>query len=154
MPCRATAPPQPNQKNVHLFSVEKVNWYCMHWPNLLDSVSMYSAMEDATRYSAVFAISNTSMDHAVNAFQPCWTNHFWISASVKADKALQEKQFCQFCADRDKELLPVPPGRHSKNAINSKDCIIISILLKHEHESSITSSELLSLHVVSIFNDL
>ena len=152
--CRATAPPQPSRK-VSISSLSKsLNEVVCVDHFYLENFRLFHAMDLTTRFSAAYVVSTASMDDSVMAFEACWLSQFWIPESVRADKSFLCGSFESFCDSRDIKISPVPPHRHSKNAIESKHGIIRSVFLKMKHAPPDVSHELLAMRAVSVSNDL
>lgn len=152
--CRSTAPPQPSRK-VSISNLSKgLNEVVCIDHLYLESVRMFHAMDLVTRYSAAFVVGDATMEKAIHAFESCWINQFWIPDEIKADKAFINKEFEQYCKDRDIKISPIPPQRHSKNAVESKHGIIRSIFLKLQEADPHTDLEMIAVRAVTVSNDL
>lgn len=152
--CRATAPPQPNRK-VSISSLYKSFNQELCIDHLyLDKVRVFHVMDTVTRYSAGFVVENATMEHSIKAFEACWIGQFWFPESIRADTAFINEEFTTYCNERDIRLCPVPPGRHSKNAVESKHGMLRTIFLKLMNASPEVDKEVLALRAISISNDL
>lgn len=78
------------------------------------------------RYSTAFVVAAASLDVAVMAFESCWVNQFWNPTAIRAGKAFMTGILKKYCNERDIQLMPVPPKRHSINTIKGKRGIIRS----------------------------
>lgn len=118
-------------------------------------------MDSATRFSAGFIVEYMKLSSSILAFETCWVSQFWIPGSVHAYDAFNRTKFRDYLTSHNIAFRPVPPRRHRKNAIESKNGIIRSIFLRLNQaalvdptQTSATDTRLLVLKYVSISNDL
>lgn len=153
--CRCTSPPMPSRK-VSISSLSKSfnEVLCVDHFNL-DDVLMAHFMDLISRYSAAYIVSSTNLYDAVLGFEAAWVGQFWYPDSIQADKAFQVGDFKQYADKLDIQIRPVPPGRHSKNPIESKHNIIRSIYLRLKEAAGEDFDPKIAAHKsVSISNDL
>ena len=153
--CKSTAAPQPNRK-VSISSLSK------HFNEILcidhfylDEVRLMHCMDLVSRYSTALAVDSASTKDAVHAFEATWASQFWYPDAVQIDKAFQVGCFKTHLDRLGIAIRPVPPGRHSKNNIESKHRVIRSIYLKLKHAAGPEHDAVkASYKAVSISNDL
>ena len=110
----------------------------------LDSVRLLHCMDVSTRFSAVFILSSASIDDGFFGFEACYLSHFWHPVSIHVDKAFAQGSFSEYLKDCDVPFLLMPPLRHSKNPLESKNCVIWSIFLKLQTATPDTGPSLLT----------
>ena len=127
--CRATALPHPNRK-VSISSMSKhFNEVVCVDHFYLGEIRLMHCMDLVSRFSTVQVVDSANLDDAVSAFEACWVNQFWYPESIHGDKAFATGDFKNYMDKVGIAFRPVPPGRHSKNAIESKHNVIRSIYL-------------------------
>ena len=95
------------------------------------------------------------MKEAIVAFEASWVWQFWYPDSIRADKASQVGDFKEYAEKIGIPIHPVPPGRHSKNAIESKHNIIRTVFLRLKEAAADDFNPILGTYkAVSISNDL
>lgn len=126
--CSATDPSQPNW-TVSISSLSQLfnNVFCTYH-FYLDSICVFHAMDNFTRYSSAQTVNEILMNAAVLSFESFWMNQFWEPAAIMADSAFLQKDFRQYYQNRGIKHLRLPPGRHSNNTIESKHGIAGSML--------------------------
>lgn len=152
--CKATAPAEPPRK-VSISSMSKglndvicVDHFC------LDDMCFVHIMDFSTRFSMAALTYRTAMSGAVRAFETLWVLNVWYPDTVRGDTAFSTAEFISHLSWLGIKFELVPPGRHYKNAIESKHGIIRSIFILLMEDSSNLSCELKALRAVSISNDL
>ncbi|PXF44010.1 hypothetical protein BWQ96_06243 [Gracilariopsis chorda] len=93
----------------------------------LDEVCLFHAMDADTRYSAGIIVPNTSMAHAISAFEAVWISPFWIPAAVLFHPAFQSDPFTSYLNSLGIHPRPILPRRHNKNVLESKHKVIRDI---------------------------
>ena len=112
-------------------------------------------MDLVSRYLGAHVVSTATLKDAIVAFEACWVSQFWHPDSIRVDTAFMLGEFKKYTEQLGIPLLPLPPGRHSKNAIESKHNIIRSIFIRlKEAAGSDFDPELAPYKSVSISNDL
>ena len=128
--CHSSAPPQPNRK-VSISSLSRAfnEIVCVdHF--YLDAIRLMHCMDLGSRLSTVHVVHTATISEAVIGFEACWVPHFGYPESIHGDKAFDASNFKSYMKERDISFRPVPPGRHSKNTIESKHNVIRSIYLR------------------------
>lgn len=87
-------------------------------------------MDLVSRYSSAHVVTSINLKEAVIAFEAPWVSQFWYPDSIRADKAFQVGTFKEYAEKLYIPIHPVLPGRHSKNAIESKHSIIRTIFIR------------------------
>ena len=153
--CRSTAVPQPNRKvSISSLSKEFNEVVCIDHL-YLDEIRLTHCMDVVSRYSAAHVVSTATLKDAIVAFEACWVSQFWHPDSIRADTAFMLGDFKKYTEQLGIPLLPVPPGRHSKNAIESKHNIIRSIFIRlKEAAGADFDPKLAAYKSISISNDL
>ena len=151
--CRKSYIPPPSRKvSISSLSKELNEIICVdHF--YLDELCLIHFMDIASRFSTVSIASDKSMITAITAFEQNWITHFWYPNIIRGDKAFMEGEFKKYMDSRDIKFDLVPPGRHSRNAIESKHRAIRSIYLRLKEDKSL-SIEACAVKAVSISNDL
>ena len=112
-------------------------------------------MDLITRYSSALKVTSTNLKEAVIALEASWVSQFWYPDSIRTDKAFQIGAFKDYADKLGIAIHPVPPGRHSKNAIESKHNVIRTIFLRLKEDAGKDfDSTLAAYKAVSISNDL
>ena len=112
-------------------------------------------MDLVSRFSVVQIVNSANLEDAVVAFEAAWVSQFWYPESIHADKAFHAGNVKAHVDYGNIPMRPVPPGRHSKNSIESKPNVIRSMYIRLKesagdgHDASVASYK-----VVSISNDL
>ena len=83
----------------------------------LDDIRLTQCMDLVSRYSAAHVSNIATLKDAIIAFEACWVSQFWHLDSIPADTAFMLGEFKKYTEQMGIPLLPIPPGRHSKNAI-------------------------------------
>lgn len=133
--CRATAMPQPSRKvSISYLSTEFNEVLCIDHL-YKDEMRLMHFMDLISRYSAAHVVSSSTFKEAIMGFEACWVSQFWYPDSIRADKAFIHGDFKKYEDTPGIRLESVPPGRHSKNAIESKQNIIRGIYLRLKADS-------------------
>lgn len=153
--CRCTAPALPSRK-VSISSLSKNFNEIVCVDHLyLEEVLMAHYMDLVSRYSAAYIVSSTQLNEAVLGFEAAWVGQFWYPDSIQVDKAFQVGEFKSYADKLGIQIRPVPPGRHSRNPIESKHNIIRSVYLRlKEAAGTDFAPKLAAQKAVSISNDL
>lgn len=153
--CRSTSVPQPSRK-VSISSLSKNFNEILCVDHLyLEDILLVHFIDLVTRYSGSYAVTSTNLEEAVTPFEACWLSPFCYPDSIRADKAFQICAFKQYADKLGIPIDPVPPGRHSKNAIESKHNIIRSIFLRLKEDAGTGfDPKIAAYKAVSISNDL
>ena len=153
--CRSTAVLQTNRK-VSISSLSKEFNVILCIDHLyLDGIRLTHCMDLVFRYSAAHVVSTATLTEAIIAFEACWVSQFWYPDCIRADTAFLLCEFKKYTENMGIPLQPVSPGRHSKNAIESKHNIIPSIFIRlKEAAGTELDPKLAAYKSVSISNDL
>lgn len=89
-------------------------------------------MDKATRYSLGAVVESTSMREAILQFEASWLQDFWPPGEIIGDKAFNNDIFIDHIKEYGIKFSPIPPRRHSKNAIESKHRVIRDVFLRLE----------------------
>lgn len=112
-------------------------------------------MNATSRYSAGLTVPNNSIDHAISAFVTVWISRFWIPDSVLLDPAFNNDPFFSYVRSRGIQPRPIPPRRHNKNVLGSKQTVIGDVFERLKLASSTpTPVTLLIQQALRICNDL
>ena len=112
-------------------------------------------MDLITWCSSAIVVTTTNLKEAVIALEASWFSQFWYPESIRADKAFQVGAFNEYAEKLGTAIHLVPPGRHSKNAIESKHNIIRGIFLRMKEDAGKDFDPTLTAYkAVSISNDL
>ena len=153
--CRSTSVPHPSRK-VSISSLSK-NFnevLCIDHLYLDESLVMH-CMDLVSRYSSAHVVTSTNLKEAIIAFEASWVSQFWYPDSIRADKAFQVGEFKRYAEKLGIPIHPVPPGRLSKNAIESKHNIIRTVFLRLKEADADAFNPILGAYkAVSISNDL
>lgn len=152
--CKASSAPPPN-RGVLLSPLDRFfnDLVCIDRFHL-ENVTLLHVMDVSTRFSAAHAVTSTSIEGAIYAFEMMWFSHFWPPGAVNADSAFQKEPFDNFLSSYDVQLRPVPPRRHQKNMIESRYGVVRSIFLRLRHADSNAPATVLAIRAVWISNDL
>lgn len=153
--CPFTAPPQPSRKvSISSMSTQFNQVVCVdHF--YLDEIRLMHCMDLVSRFSAIQVVDSETLADAVAAFEACWMSHFWYPESIHGDKAFAVGDFKTYMDEVSISFRPMPPGRHSKNAIESKHKVIRSIYLRLKDAAGDRhNARYASYKAVSISNDL
>lgn len=105
----------------------------------LDKVTVFHMTDVATRFSVGAVVENTSMENVIDHIENLWFAQFWPPNYVHADGAFQNEIMDIFLSRYDVKIRPVPPRRHSKNAMEPRHRTIRSIFLRLKHAEPDTS---------------
>lgn len=112
-------------------------------------------MDLVYRFSTVDVVETANLQDAVVAFEASWISQFWYPDALQADKAFQVGDFRKYADEIGISIREVPPGRHSKNPIESKHRVIRTIFLRLKASAGSDHNAKLSAYkAVSISNDL
>lgn len=117
----------------------------------LEDILLMHFMDLITRYSSALIITSTNLKEAVIVLEASWVSQFWYTDSIRAEKAFHVGLFKDYADKLGIATHPVPPGRHSKNSIESKHNIIRSIFLRLKENAGKDFDHSLA---VNITNDL
>lgn len=126
---------------------------CVDHQNLGDH-DVFHAMDIDSRYSAGGVVESTGMEEAIQQFEICWITPFWAPEYIQGDQAFNNDIFKNHLQTHGTGFRPVPPRRHSKNAIESKHRIIRDIYLRLVSANPDVSTKLLVLQAIRVSNDL
>lgn len=121
----------------------------------LDEIRLMHCMDLVSRFSAIQVVDSATLADAVAAFEACLVSYFWYPESIHVDKTFAVGDFKTYMDEVGISFRPVPPGRHSKNAIESKHNVIRSIYLRLKDAAvDRHNPRYASYKAVSISNDL
>ena len=83
------------------------------------------------------------MTEAIEEFETTWIKPFWSPGAVQGDKAFDNATFREYLLAHDIDFRPVPPRRHNKNAIESRNRILRNIYMRLRHANPTISPKLL-----------
>ena len=109
----------------------------------LDGLNIFHCMDVSTRYSAGAVVESTAMTEAIEEFETTWIKPFWSPGAVQGDKAFDNATFREYLLAHDIDFRPVPPRRHNKNAIESRNRILRNIYMRLRHANPTISPKLL-----------
>lgn len=118
----------PRKVSLHSLSLSFHELVCVDhfW---LEEMCVFHAMDSVSRYSSGISVPDTSMTHAIVAFESNWISPFWAPDAVIFDHAVKNSIFVNYLSNHDVQARPIPPCRHKKNALESKQKIIRDIFL-------------------------
>lgn len=87
-------------------------------------------MDLVSRFSIIKVVDSVKMENEVVTFEESWVSQFWHPELVHVDKKIQIGYFKSYMEQVGREIRPVSPGHHRKNAIESKHRVIRSIYLR------------------------
>lgn len=99
----------------------------------LNNMDVFHAMDYHTRYSAGTIVESPNMEYAIQFLEAGWISPFWTPAAIRGDQAFNNSIFLGYLSSHSIYFQPIPPRRHSKNAIESKHRIIRDILFGSYH---------------------
>lgn len=152
--CKASSTPPPNRR-VSLSSLNRqLNEVVCVDHFHLDGVTLFHAMDTATRFSSAYVVESTGLDQAVLAFESCWLSQFWPPTCIHADTGFCKGEFAEMTKLYDIKLRPTPPNRHQKNMLEPRHGPIRSIFIRLRHASPTEPLPVLALRAVRVSNDI
>lgn len=122
--------PQPSRK-VSISSLSKKPNEVLCTDHLyLEYVLLMYLMDFTTWYSSALVVTSNNLKEAIIFLEASWVLQFWYPDSIRAYKAFQVDAFKEYADKLRIAIHPVPPGRHSKNTIESKHNVIRSIFMR------------------------
>lgn len=94
-------------------------------------------MNSTTRFSTESVVESKALNHVIRHLEECWISHFWYTENIRRDKAFSEAIVKYYVNSRGINIQPVPPGRHSRYAIESNHAAIRSIYIRIKKKTPI-----------------